>query len=458
MGLGVHGHIVPTQALALRHRAHHLDAMRQAQWQAAHAQRGGGRQQFAPHGVATLAVQNFPRFQVAFGRGHHIGMPARGHPGGLATQGDTGHAHPHLQADQMPALVQGEVAPTGVGVGVVFLKTVADVFGLTLHRDPHTHADVVGNFAAIGLQAGDHLDHAFALEHAALADGARHIGDVFHAGGWVKQSIAGHAQARGIGDGRALDRGLGAVQKAVEHLGVQPATHRLLRGQAVVAPHRLGRGLGKVRQPFVAATGRHDGEATGAGPIHQVANQRRLVAKRQRVNHASRLGAGGQQGATKRIGLHGHIDHMLAVCKGFQNMVHRVQGGSRALDHHINGWVAHQSLPILGHMGGAEFHGLIQRLGLQAFRFPAHAGQVGLNTRWGQIGNAHQMHARGARHLGQVHGAKFASTNQTDADGPLAGRALEQFGMQVHAVTAKSSVEVCKALAGMPFFQGTSTG
>ena len=139
-------------------------------------------------------------------------------------------------------------------------------------------------------------------------------------------------------------------------------------------------------------------------------------------------------------------------------MVHRVQGRPRALHHHINRRVPHQGLPIVGHMGGAVLDRLVQRLGLQAFGLPAHPGQVGVHTRWGQVGNAHQMHTRGARHLGQVHGAKFTGPDQADANGPLAGFALEQFGMQVHAATAKSSVEVCKALAGMPFFQGKSTG
>jgi hypothetical protein len=74
-----------------------------------------------------------------------------------------------FQADQVPALVEREVAAAGVGVRVVFLEAVPHVLGLGFDRHPHAHADVVGDLAAVGLQRGDHLDHALALEHAAFA-------------------------------------------------------------------------------------------------------------------------------------------------------------------------------------------------------------------------------------------------------------------------------------------------
>jgi hypothetical protein len=37
-------------------------------------------------------------------------------------------------------------------VGVVFLEAVLDVLGLGFDRDPHAHADVVGDLAAVGFQ------------------------------------------------------------------------------------------------------------------------------------------------------------------------------------------------------------------------------------------------------------------------------------------------------------------
>jgi hypothetical protein len=66
-------------------------------------------------------------------------------PVGSRAQRHAGHRIAHFQPDQVPALVQREVAAAGVGVGLVFLEAVADVLGLAFHRHPHAHADVVGD-------------------------------------------------------------------------------------------------------------------------------------------------------------------------------------------------------------------------------------------------------------------------------------------------------------------------
>jgi hypothetical protein len=115
---------------------------------------------------------------------------------------------------------------------------------------------------------------------------ARDEGNVLDAGRRVEQTVAGHGQAGGIGHRGALDGRLGAVEEAVEHLRVQAATRRLFGRQAVVAPDRVRRRLREVRQPLVAAAGRDHGKAAGACPVHQIADQRRLVAEGQRVHHA----------------------------------------------------------------------------------------------------------------------------------------------------------------------------
>ena len=86
----------------------------------------------------------------------------------------------------MPALVQREIAATGVGVCVVFLKTIFDVVGLGLHGHPNAHANVIGNLAPIGFQRGDHFDHAFTLEQTAIADWASDKWNIFHAGWWIQ--------------------------------------------------------------------------------------------------------------------------------------------------------------------------------------------------------------------------------------------------------------------------------
>ena len=363
----------------------------------------------------------------------------------------------------MPALVQREVAPAGVGVGVVFLEAILDVVGLGFHRHPHAHADVVGDLAAVGFQAGDHLHHALAFQHAAFADGAGDIGDVFDTGRRVQQAVAGHGQAGGVADRGAFDAGLAAVEEAVEHLRVQPAACRLLGRQAVIPPHGFRRAFAEVRQPLVAAAGRHHREAAGAGPVHQVADQRRLVAEGQRIHHAGLRRTARQQRAAEGVGLHGDVDHVLAVVKGLQAVLHRGDRVAGAFHHHVNGWVLHQGQPVIADVGAAVFQRVVQRRGLGALRVPAHARQVGAGVFGRQVGNAYQVHARCARHLGQVHGAELAGADQGHAHGLVVGGALFQLGMQVHGgflsgQAASTSSEVSSALRGRPFFHGRSTG
>src|SRR4051812_11912003 len=278
---GVHGDVGPREALALVHRAHHLHVVRQAQRQSAHRDRASRRQQLAPDGVAALAIEHLARLKVALGGRDHVGVPAGRHARGFAAQGDAGHRHADFQPDQVPALVQREVAAARVGVCVVFLEAVLDVLGLRLHRHPHAHADVVGNGSAVGLQRGDHFHHALAFQHAAFALRARDEWDVFDAGGRVEEAVARNGEAGGVGHRRALDGRLGPVQEAVEHLRVETAAPGLFRREAVVAPHRLRRRLAEVRQPLVPAAGGHHREAASARPIHEIADQRGLVTERE---------------------------------------------------------------------------------------------------------------------------------------------------------------------------------
>ncbi len=62
-----------------------------------------------------------------------------------------------------------------------------------------------------------------------------------------------------------------------------------------------------------ALAGANDLETGSARPVDVLADQRRLIAPGQRIDHARRLGLAGQQRARHRIGF--HVDHndMLAV-------------------------------------------------------------------------------------------------------------------------------------------------
>ena len=172
------------------------------------------------------------------------------------------------------------------------------------------------------------------------------------AGGY-KQAVARHAQPGGIADRGAFDRRLAAVEEAVEHLRVQAAARGLLGRQAVVAPDRVGRALREVRQPLVAAPGRDHREAAGARPVDQVADQRRLVAEGQRIDHAGLGGALRQQRAAEGIGLDGDVDHVLAVREGLQAMLDRGDRIAGAFDDDVDRRMPHQRLPVVADMGAA---------------------------------------------------------------------------------------------------------
>jgi hypothetical protein len=186
-------------------------------------------------------------------------------------------------------------------------------------------------------------------------------GNVFHARGRVEEAVRRHAEAGGVGHRRAFYRRLGAVEKAVEHLRVEPAAQRLLGREAVVAPHGLGRRFGEVRQPLVAAPGRHHRKAAGARPVDQVADQRGLVAEGQRIDHARLLRLVREQGAAEGVGLDRHVDHVLAVREGIEAVVDGGDGVAGALDHDVDGRLARHGLPVVGDPGGAGLQGFLHR-------------------------------------------------------------------------------------------------
>ena len=131
---------------------------------------------------------------------------------------------------------------------------------------PHAKADIIGQRLPVALQRGHHFDLALVVELPAFLAGPHDRRQVVDARGRVRQPIGRWGQPGGVAHCRAFDGRLRAIQERVEHLGVQAADLRLLRSQAVVTPHRLGGGLGVMRQPLVPAPGGDDGEAGRRGP------------------------------------------------------------------------------------------------------------------------------------------------------------------------------------------------
>ena len=144
-----------------------------------------------------------------------------------------------------------------------------------------------------------HLDLALVMELAALGDRPHHERQILDRAGREGEAVRRRREAGGVGDGGALDGGLGAVEEGIEHLGIEAAALGLLLVEAPVLPHRLGRRLREVRQPLVAAAGRRHREARGARPVDQLADQRRLVAVGQAIDHAG-LGRAARRAAGRR--------------------------------------------------------------------------------------------------------------------------------------------------------------
>ena len=187
-----------------------------------------------------------------------------------------------------------------------------------------------------------------------------------------------------------------------------------------------------MRQPFVATPGGHDGKPAGARPVDEVADQRRLVTKSERIDHAGFGRAAREQRAAKRIRLDGHVDDMFVLGKRFEAMV---DGGNRmpgAFDDDIDRRMAHQRQPVVADMGIAGLQRSVERRCLRLLRAPAHARQVRPRRVGRQIGDADQVHPRRARHLGQVHRAELAGADEADPHRPAVCGSFEKFAVQVH--------------------------
>ncbi len=105
-----------------------------------------------------------------------------------------------------------------------------------------------------------------------------------------------------------------------------------------------------MRQPFVAATGRDDAEAGGAGPIHQIANQRRLVAVGQAVDYAGFRRPAREQWPAHRIRFHGDHDDMLAMPECGECVFDCGDRVAGCLDDDVDQRMCHERLPVVAHM------------------------------------------------------------------------------------------------------------
>ena len=117
--------------------------------------------------------------------------------------------------------------------------------------------------------------------------------------------------------------GLEPSRKELNIFGLRPPVFACSGVRPVMSPDGIGRGLRKMRQPLVPAPGGDHRKTRRARPVDQLADQRRLIAVGQAVDHAGRLRLLREQRAAQSVGLHRHVDHVLAMGERSQAMLHR---------------------------------------------------------------------------------------------------------------------------------------
>ena len=162
-----------------------------------------------------------------------------------------------------------------------------------------------------------------------------------------------------VGNGRHFDRALGAVEERVEHLRIEIAGGYHFPRETVVRPHGVGRRAVILGQIFGALAGGDHLESRRAAPVDHLADQRRLIAIRQRINDARFACALRQQRAGKRIGLDVDHDDMFAMLTACLHVADPGEGIARRIDDDLDFRRANQRGRIVGDMRGSG----LQRLG-----------------------------------------------------------------------------------------------
>ena len=194
-----------------------------------------------------------------------------------------------------------------------------------------------------------------------------------------------------------------------------------------MAPDAFRRHVVIGRQVFGALAGGDDAKAGGAGPVHHLGGQRRLVAIGQRIDHAGLARFLREQRPRQHVGLDIDHDDMLAgrdrgagmpdadrgIAGGFHDHVHRAAGdGARA---------------VVGEGGRCD-----PRL-VPADGAAGLAGAVAV-----EIDDHRHLQPRRVRHLRQKHRAEFAGADQRDANRFAGSAAGVEEVMKVHGGVIRS--------------------
>ena len=176
------------------------------------------------------------------------------------------------------------------------------------------------------------------------------------------------------------------------------------------------------RQVFRAFPCCNHAKSAGACPVHQFADQCRLVAVGQRIDDAGAFRLARQGDAGQHVGFDVHHDDVFALrdgAAGVRDAGGRVAGG---FDHDFQIGCCHHRHGVIG-----------EARGLDACCVPADAAAGGARSIGREIGDCGDLDSRCRRHLCQEHRAEFPGADQPDPHRPVGGEALLQQPMQVHA-------------------------
>src|SRR5690606_40248211 len=128
---------------------------------------------------------------------------------------------------------------------------------------------------------------------------------------------------------------------------VKPPALALFETEPVIAPDGLGRRAAKMWQPFMPTACRDHREPAGTRPVHQFADQRRLVAIGKRIHHPCLVRSLSEQRTAKSVGLHRYVDDMLTMGNYRQAVIHRCDGVTGAFNDHVDTRGLYDALPVV---------------------------------------------------------------------------------------------------------------
>ena len=147
----------------------------------------------------------------------------------------------------------------------------------------------------------------------------------------------------------------------------------------------------------------------------EVTDHRRLVSVSETVDDPGVRSSLREKWPTQSVRFHGHVDHMLSLAESLKRVLHGSDRISSSFNHDIDSGVCHQAPPVFAKMRSPRVERVIKRSCRIHARIPTDSVQILARIAQREIRDSSQMHARRARNLRQIHGAKFAGADQADS-------------------------------------------